>query len=109
MPDVWDQISGKVMREIAEAVRIVKGSPTQSGHRRARYPLAAGVTILRGKWDADVTKGGSGDVSRYDPNDDSDTGTNDTVYAKVADGPSGKWVYYTRMGDHYEAISGECP
>lgn len=69
----------------------------------------SGNPVYRGKPDSTIAKGSSGSVSRYNANDDSDTGTNDTVYFVIGIGYAGYWVYYTQVDGRFEAIGGECP
>ena len=72
--------------------------------------------ILRGKLDSNsssvttttVAAGSYGTISRYNPNDDTDTGINDRVKFVIGSGTAGKWYYYTIVGDHYEVIGGQC-
>lgn len=107
MTKVVGYSSEEDFRRAANAIRYIERGGIDHPYYR-RQPPADFFEILLGKPDADITKGSSGTVSRYNPDDDSDTGIDDEVLFRVADGTEGKWYYYVSMGDHYEAISGEC-
>lgn len=108
MTKVVGYSSEEDFRRAAAVTRYVERGGIDHPYYR-RQPPADFFEILLGKPDADITKGNNGTVSRYDPSDGSDTGENDTVYFRVGDGASGKWVYYVNLGGFYEAIGGECP
>ena len=105
----YDRIAKKVMQQIRQDHNFLATLSPPRVKQRGRYPVGgSGIKMYRGKPDADIAKGSSGTVSRYDPNTDTDTTKNDEVLFVINSGTSGKWVYYCRLGDHFEAISGEC-
>jgi len=102
-------------RRAANAIRYIERGGIDHPYYRRQTPVDT-FEILRGKLDSSSSSGASttvpmgsfGTVSRYNPNDDTDTGINDRVKFVIGPGTPGKWYYYTTMGDHYEAIGGQC-
>lgn len=101
-------------REIRETVRTVRsGDNDANGLGGLVGSIARFVFQVKlGKADADIAKGASGTVSEYKGagtgGGESDTGVNWTVYARMRDIGTGKWVLFYRFLGHWEAWDSEC-